>query len=171
MGMTVNLTSQNTTEPAKVSNWSNCLLMNGLFGNKKIGLGIRYKSLYQLNDIFQAGIGVGLESYSSSIERNFIPVSFDVVGDVFTNAKSPFYMISVGYGIALKDDSDFAEKSKGGLMVDIALGYRSKKYTSQPFIAVGYRLQNAKYSGQDDYGNTNKEVVYKRWSLSTGILF
>ena len=166
-----NLNGQATIEPLSTSKRSNCILMNGLFGDTKIGIGVRYKSLYQVNNIVQIGWGVGLESYSSNMERNFIPISFDFVGDVFKNGRSPFYMISVGYGFALAEDPSFSEDSKGGLMIDISLGYRSKKNTSQPFIAVGYRLQNAFYAGTDEYGNTDKDVVYKRWSLSTGILF
>jgi hypothetical protein len=162
---------QDSVIPQKVFKRSNCILINGLFGSTKIGVGARYKSLYSINEILQLGWGVGIESYSSSIKRNFIPISFDLVGDIFTNGNTPFYMLSVGYGIALGDDPSFAEKVKGGLMVDISIGYRSKKNASQPFIAIGYRLQNASYEGNDDFGNTDKEVIYKRWSLSTGIIF
>jgi len=166
-----NLNGQTIVEPISSSKRTNCILINGLFGNTKIGIGVRYKSLYQINDIIQVGWGVGIESYSSNFERNFVPISFDFVGDVFKNGRSPFYMVSVGYGISLGEDSDFAEDSKGGLMVDISLGYRSKKHSSQPFIAIGYRLQNAFYKGTDEYGNTDKDVIYKRWSISTGVLF
>ena len=166
-----NLKGQTVIEPTSSSIRSNIILVNGLFGKTKIGIGVRYKSLYHINNIIRVGWGVGIESYSSNFERNFVPISFDFVGDVFKNGRSPFYMVSVGYGFPFGENSDFAEGSKGGLMVDISLGYRSKKHSSQPFIAVGYRLQNAFYKGTDEYGNTDKDVIYKRWSLSTGILF
>lgn len=163
--------TQENIQPIKEVKWSNCILMNGLFGSSKTGIGLRYKTLYTLSPAFQIGGGVGIESYSSDIKRNFIPISFDLVGDVLSKKRTPFYMISVGYGIALKEDKDFAEKAKGGLMIDLSIGYRSKKYKSQPFIAAGYRFQNAFYEGFDSYGNQDKEVIYKRWSVSAGILF
>ena len=166
-----NLNGQAAIEPINTTKRSNCILLNGLIGDTKIGVGVRYKSLYQINNILQVGWGVGIESYSSNFKRNFVPFSFDFIGDIFKDGRSPFYMISLGYGFPLGEESSFAEGSKGGLMVDISLGYRSKKNTTQPFIAVGYRIQNAFYNGVDEYGNTDKDVVYKRWSLSTGILF
>ena len=171
VAFTFSLNGQTVTEPINNSKWSNCILFNGLFGDTKIGIGLRYKSLYQINNFVQVGGGVGVESYSSNLERNFIPLSFDIVGDVFENGGSPFYMISVGYGFSIGEDSSFSDDPRGGLMIDISIGYRSKKNNSQPFITVGYRLQNAFYGGKDEYGNLDKEVLFKRWSLSTGILF
>lgn len=165
------LFGQTTIEPMADSNRSNCIILNGLFGNTKTGIGVRYKSLYHINNIIQVGWGVGIESYSSDFKRNFVPLSFDVIGDVLRSGQTPFYMISLGYGIPLGEDSAFAEESKGGLMVDLSIGYRSKQLNAQPFIALGYRLQNAFYKGLDDYGNIDKDVIYKRWSLSTGIIF
>ena len=165
------LSGQSTIEPAKESKRSNCLIFNALLGKTKTGVGVRYKSLYHINEILKVGWGLGIDSYSSDFRRNFVPVSVDLRGDVNLNGRSPFYMISIGYGIALAEEDSFAEKARGGLMVDLSLGYRSKKYTSQPFIAIGYRLQNAYYSGLDDYGNENKDVIYKRWAISAGILF
>lgn len=167
----IELCSQTSVEPNIESNRTNVILANGLFGDTKTGLGFRYKSLYKLNDIIKLGWGVGIESYSSDVKRNFIPLSLDVIGDINLNGKTPFYMVSVGYGIALKEDESFASKQRGGLMLDLSIGYRSKKYSSQPFIALGYRIQNAFYEGNDDYGNNDKDVIYKRWAVSVGILF
>lgn len=150
---------------------SNILLVNTLIGSSKVGVGFRYKSLYRINDMMKIGWGAGIETFSSEIERNFIPLSIEAVGDVFDKGRTPFYMFSVGYGIPLKEDSSFASSSKGGLSLDISVGYRSKKEATQPFIALGYRLQHASYEGLDDFGNDNKIVQYKRWSLSIGSFF
>ena len=159
-----------TEEDQKIER-TNVLLLNGLFNSSKIGFGIRYKSLYTVKNSLQIGWGVGLESFSSGVERNFIPLSIDVVGDVFDVGPTPFYMISAGYGIPLKEDPNFATSSRGGFMLDVSLGYRVKKDKTHSFVAMGYRVQNASYLGTDQFGNTDKEVVYKRWSLSLGTFF
>ena len=171
VGLVIGLNGQNETVELKPEKRYNALLINGLFGSSKTGLGIRYKSLYSINDLIKIGWGTGIESYSSTIERNFIPISFDVMGDISPSSKTPFYMVSIGYGIPLQEDEDFAQESSGGLMVDLSIGYRTRSGDSQPFIGAGYRLQNATYRGEDRYGNDNKDVIYKRWSLSVGLLF
>lgn len=168
---TINLNGQNElTQEHKVTR-SNGILVSTLVGSSKIGFGIRYKSLYNVKKKLRIGWGVGVESYSSDLERNFIPLSFEVLGDVAETGGSFFYMLSMGYGIPIAEDSDFAEESNGGLMVDVSVGYRSVENASQPFFALGYRFQNASYSGQDVYGNNDKEVLYKRLSFSAGIFF
>ncbi|MDF1695695.1 MAG: hypothetical protein P1U56_07695 [Saprospiraceae bacterium] len=163
--------AQSEIEPIKEKQRYNALLFSGLFGASKTGLGLRYKSLYTFKKSIKIGWGVGIESYSSGIERNFIPLSLDILGDVLDSDKTPFYMVSVGYGIPLKEDVEFAEESKGGLMVDLSVGYRSRRGESQPFLTAGYRIQNASYLGEDSYGNNNKNVIYKRWSVTAGMLF
>ena len=165
------LTGQTETESAVNQFRTNSLQVNTLIGSSKIGLGIKYKSLYNIKKLVKVGWGVGLDSYSSDHKRNFIPISVDFIGDINEGGRTPFYMFSIGYGIPLKEEAEFAKESKGGLMVDVSLGYRSKKNRTQPFIAAGYRMQNATYTGEDAYGNDNKSVIYKRWSVSAGLLF
>jgi len=168
----VGLTGQVETE-IKTNNKvrTNSIQINTLIGSSKIGFGARYKSLYSIKNSLKVGWGVGIESYSSKFERNFIPLSIDIIGDLTESNRTPFYMFSIGYGIPLKEAREFAEESKGGLMIDVSLGYRSKKNETQPFIAIGYRIQNATYIGEDVYGNNDKNVLYKRWSVSAGLLF
>ena len=169
--LAVGLTGQAEIEAKSKVIRSNSLQVNTLVGSSKIGLGIKYKSLYDVKNLVKVGWGVGLDSYSSGIKRNFIPLSVELIGDIFEGNRTPFYMFSMGYGIPLKEEAEFAEESKGGLMVDVSLGYRSKKNKTQPFVAVGYRMQKATYTGEDAYGNDNKNVLYKRWSISAGLLF
>ena len=165
-------TAQHQIENARQpSNRMNSLQFSGLFGASKIGLGIKYKSLYRITESMNIGWGIGIDSYDSGFNRNFVPISVEVLGDLFKEGITPFYMMSAGYGIALKEDERFATESRGGLMVDFSLGLRSKKYESQPYISVGYRFQNAYYEGEDEYGNQNKDVIYKRWNVSAGMLF
>ena len=169
--VSINAQEKEFIEEAHKIERSNVLLLNGLFNSSKFGFGIKYKSLYSIKRSLQVGWGVGLESFSSGVERNFIPLSIDVVGDLFENGPTPFYMISTGYGIALKEDPEFATESSGGFMLDVSLGYRVKRDKTHSFISFGYRLQDASYQGTDQYGNTDKEVIYKRWSLSLGTFF
>ena len=168
-----NISGQATieTKPEHQVKRTNVLLFNTLIGSKKIGLGLRYKSLYTIQPAFQVGWGTGFDSYSSRLERRFIPLTLEVVGDLFVQRATPFYMISAGYGIPLKEDVDFALESSGGLTLDISVGYRAKRASTQPFISLGYRMQNASYEGLDLYGNDNKKVIYRRWSISLGTFF
>jgi len=164
---------QATVSPQQEHNqkWTNVVMANALIGSKKIGMGLRYKSLYNVQNIIQVGWGTGFDSYSSRLERRFIPITAEVVGDLFASEATPFYMISAGYGIPLKENEDFAIESSGGLTLDISVGYRSKRKSTQPFISVGYRIQHASYTGLDAFGNDNKEVMYKRWAFTLGTFF
>lgn len=169
--MFATLIGQDKVEEIDSDKRINSVMISTLVSSTKVGLGFKYKSLYSINNIIKAGWGAGLESYSSNLERNFIPISFEVIGDVYEHGRTPFYMFSLGYGIPLQEVESFATSSRGGLMVDISVGYRSKMKATQPFISAGYHLQHASYKGEDSSGNDNKDVQYKRWSLSIGTFF
>ena len=162
---------QETAELSTVKNRIDVIQFHVLPGSKTVGAGIKYKSLYSLAEVFHFGWGVGIESYNSTFYRSFIPVTLELVGDLSTSGKTPFYSVSLGYGIALPEERSFAESARGGVMYNIGFGYRNKNTKSRPFASIGYRGQFATYSGVDQSGDDNKSVVYKRWNIAVGVFF
>lgn len=149
----------------------NVIQFHLLPGSKQIGAGFKYKSLHSLADVFHIGWGVGIDGYSAILARNFIPLTLELLGDLSSTGPTPFYSLSIGYGIALPEEASFADKASGGIIYNIAFGYRNKSAKHQPFVSVGYRGQMASYIGIDRGGDDNKSVVYKRWNIAIGTFF
>lgn len=160
------------SEPANTpSIHQNVVQFTILPGSQKVGAGLKYKSLYQLAPVMHLGWGAGLESYDASVNKSFLPITAEVMGDLSTSSKTPFYTLGVGYAIPLAEEDSFAESVRGGLTYDVAFGYRIKSSGIQPIVSLGYRAVHAKYLGEDQSGDDNKSVTYKRWSVSVGVIF
>jgi len=142
-----------------------------LAGSKNTGFGFNYKSLYNLGPSMKIGWSAGYTSHSAELEHNFIPVTFQAVGDLATTGRTLFYNVGLGYGIGLPEPETFATKTYGGVTYEVSIGLRNKSLETSPFIALGYHTQRAKYEGTDQFGDGNRTAVYKRWSISVGAFF
>ncbi len=145
--------------------------IGALYSSSQTGSEISYKSLYSISDEFHIGWGAGFVSYNTTLRRSFIPVTFEVMGEIGSSGFTPFYTFSLGYGIALPEESDFAESARGGFKLESGIGIRSKSKTMQPFFKLTYHNQFASYPGEDIYGNIDKKVVYKRLNFVIGVIF
>ncbi|MEE9439499.1 MAG: hypothetical protein V3V14_10905 [Saprospiraceae bacterium] len=149
----------------------NIVQVKGLFGSIKTGIELDYKALYAVSSKFYLGWGVGVGSYDASARKMFVPITGELMGDLLEGKIVPFYSIGIGYGIGLPEEKQFAESSPGGVRFDAGFGIRAKGTEAQPYFKVGYNRQYASYPGVDDYGNVDKNVIYKRWTIVLGVIF
>jgi|GEM_PF-3758067 len=142
-----------------------------LAGSKNTGFGVKYRSLYAIGPLMNVGWGAGYTTHSADLEHNFVPVTFEAIGDLVATGRTFYYGVSLGYGIGLPEPETFATKTLGGLTYEMSVGFRNKSVDAAPFVALGYHTQRAKYEGVDQFGDGARAAVYKRWSISAGAFF
>ena len=167
----VNTADAQDIPQSSASNRSDAIHIAALAESNQTGLELRYKSLYHMNDKIKLGWGTGFTTYNASLRRSFIPITVETMNDIYVGKAIPFYSISAGYAIAIPEEESFAESSRGGFRFDSSIGIRSNGEGAQSYISLGFNLQKAKYPGLDFFGNLDKKVTYKRWTLALGILW
>ena len=127
---------------------------------------------YQFRQELATGIGFGVDSYQNYV---ITPLYLRINGALFDKQISPMYIVDAGYGFYsnfLNDSS--TGNSKGGVMVNPAVGLRIRLSRSSSFIVnAGYCYQTlTKITTFGAPGDGIREkVTYKRLSIRAGFMF
>lgn len=149
----------------------------GHSGEMQLGLGLQQVTGFQINRMFGAGIGVGLENFSVTNANGplVLPVYAEARGYFFKQHKTPYYALNVGYGFAFKNEDQNIIEAKGGWLLHPAVGFRLGSSSDTNFLFdLGYKFQRAKLTR--DISQWNREtqeqrLLYKRFSVRIGIVF
>jgi len=139
-----------------------------------IGFNIQTIVGHQFSHKFGLGGGVSYDGYN--LEDGEAILTFLAHARGYLNKKtiSPFWGLSAGYGLALKNSTQGVNEAKGGPMFHPELGLRlgASKKTNFTF-SLGYRFQKAEYiqefpfNGDIEYRDINS----RRFLFSVGLLF
>jgi len=119
---------------------------------------------------FFAGVGTGIEFYSTS----YLPLYIDVRGDLFGTDVVPYLMVKGGYGLPLSADRTEYNTTydySGGLLFGAGIGLKIR--TRDHFawdIELLYRYQETSYTEKYDYNNQEYEYsdVFNRIEIRLG---
>jgi hypothetical protein len=140
----------------------------------KMGIGISTVTGYLFNRNFGLGVGLGKDNYSSRQGEGLFPVFMEVRGYFSKDSNSPFYAVKVGYGVAFENENQGITQAIGGVMLNPEVGYRlGGDKTGNIFFALGFKLQKQFIERTSTFNSdiTVVDAVYKRISISTGIIF
>jgi hypothetical protein len=127
---------------------------------------------YQFRRELATGIGFGIDSYYNYV---ITPLYLRINGVLFDRQISPMYIVDAGYGFYSNlFNENFTGNSKGGIMVNPAVGVRIRLAKNSSFIVnAGYRYQTLSTStslGAPGDGIREKST-YKRLSIRAGFMF
>lgn len=179
--------SQQPAEKGKLISWTEGGVLIGNSGNtKKAPFFFRSSLNYVLFKNFSAGLGVGAEF----LDESYLPVTANAFYQFRKNkVVFPFIRFTAGYQVALENtmrtnysvyypsylnyaptySSSSKLKTQGGILFEPSAGIIL--YTKGGFgfvLSAGYRHQNLKYSGDNDYAFFTE---YNRLLLGFGIIF
>lgn len=141
-----------------------------------LGLTLHAQGIYQWNRWFGAGLGIGVDTYSPTNVEIVYPIYAHARGYFLNRATSPYYALSLGYGIP-STRSGFIEEASGGAFAQAVLGLRIASRKDCHFtLEWGVQLQKARYDVGDQrwWGGPQTRIidrVYRRTMLRVGLLF
>jgi hypothetical protein len=123
---------------------------------------------YQFDQQVALGGGVGWDVYDMSI----FSFHADFRGFLNSKARSPYYSLQAGYGIAadLNDNWNDRIDLKGGPLLHPAVGIRfATRHKANFLVEIGYRFQWAERN--DELRQRFDEIIYRRLNLRFGWKF
>jgi len=135
-------------------------------------LSIMMVNAYRFKQRISAGIGVGLEFFSTPV----IPVFIDARYDFYESNLSPFVYLKAGYSFQTGQDYYYYEtsSSKGGPMLGTGVGIRVSLGEKSQFVAsLGYRYQNLSYTYYEEWSKDDVDIFekYNRLAIRVGFVF
>lgn len=142
-------------------------------GDLKVGLGAHFTSGYQFNRWVGLGLGVGIDSYSTSVKRTVVPVFVEARGYFLKKYNSPYYSVNAGYGFALTDEDLDINEANGGYMVHPAIGYRFGATAKVNMLMdIGYKFQRAEFTREFFNGDFEvQDIRFQRFTFRLGLIF
>lgn len=145
--------------------------------NKRINVsGQTFNGVY-INHKTAAGLTLGVDGYGETL---LMPIALGVRRNIVQKKDGSSSLIGgldVGYSTAWLNEDNTGFKTKGGLLISPAIGYRlPMRNNSAWLINVGYRFQQAQYiqerQGDGIYWTEFKEErKYKRLVVRLGVEF
>ena len=125
---------------------------------------------YRTSNGFFAGIGTGVEFFSTT----YLPLFLDVRGDLFGTDVVPYVMAKGGYGLPLSSDRseyDISYDYSGGLLFGVGIGLKIRTRNHFAWdIELLYRYQETSYKEIYDWNNQEYEYtdVFNRIEIRLG---
>ena len=132
---------------------------------------VNYSYHYQKNRFIGYGGGIAFENYGDEEGYDFIIPSVNFYSYLRPKNTSPFFRLSAGYGIALKNASKFQVAAQGGLNLGAAFGLRLSTNRVMIDFAIGTKFQQANY--EFDFGDYTRisDVNFNRLDFSIGFMW
>ncbi|MFC2117900.1 hypothetical protein ACFLSY_04580 [Bacteroidota bacterium] len=127
---------------------------------------------YRFSPHFSAGLGAGVEFFSTPV----IPLFIDARYEFYDGEFSPFVYLNGGYSFQVGENYDYYTdtNSKGGLMAGSGIGIRiSLNNKSHLVVSMGYRFQQLTYSYYEEWTDDTIDRFEKlsRFAIRIGFMF
>jgi len=140
------------------------------------GFGFGFNSTILVNQYLEYGIELGYDSHSFLFDKvTFVTGQAKIKGFFTKNKWSPYYAVSVGYGIGANSNTFQISNNSGGLTFNPILGISRITNNSKIGINlfIGYKQQEANLFVFDFFNDTISEVnsKFKRFQIGVGVSF
>ena len=137
-----------------------------------LGFGVSTVIGYKFNRLLGVGAGIGMDYYYSGSGKNFMPVFGEIKGYVLSRNITPTYSFAAGYGFTFEDENRNIEKTKGGMMIYPAVGFRFGGSKAMNFVFdAGVKIQKGTFTYQQWEVTNEYQMTYKRLVLRAGVTF
>lgn len=127
---------------------------------------------YRFHRLLAVGGTVGIDFYENTIVT---PLALGMRGELLQSRVSPFYSLDAGYGPAFQNQEDnqsVEQKTKGGWMLNPAMGMRVKTGNSTGFtFSAGYKTQKVASETVWQHARSEQKIHYKRLTMRMGFMF
>lgn len=139
----------------------------------QIGLGICNILGYQMTRLFGIGVGGGISNYSLENGETIIPLFIESRGYFKRIDRSPYYSVSLGYGIPSKNGDGNIAEATGGTLGSVNIGLRlGANESSNVLVDLGYQYQRAAYTRLVQFGEKEQTtVIFNRIVARVGLIF
>ncbi len=147
-------------------------ISTSILGNEnQPGYSFHYSLLYQFNNRWAAGGGVGLDNYLSDSGFNLFPIFLEGRLNILDNSSTPFLFMKTGYALAKTMESRGQFNAAGGFLFNPGVGVRLGSGGLMVDIFGGVRLQRAeyKYAFSDQF--ITDTYLFKRLEFGLGFMF
>lgn len=136
--------------------------------------GIQLSAGKRYNRWLSVGGFIARDNYNPQMNEVLYPVGVELSGFFIDQDFTPFYKLNMGYGFMFNDDEVFRRESRGGFMINPAVGMRftGSKYMNG-YLSIGYRFQPALTEsdiGFRDFETRIRDIYYRRLTLRVGIM-
>lgn len=149
-------------------------LISGNPGNRsnfQPGIGVSLSAGKRFNRLLSLGAGVSFDEYIVGTSENILSTFGEISGYLNPHNLSLSYSLAAGYGFAFKDEEANLTSAKGGMMVYPALGLRWGKNHLKWTFDVGYKFQDANWVYENWGTISDQNILYRRLTLRTGVMF
>lgn len=152
-------------------NWYVDFSVYTLASSRVKAAGTQLSGGYRYNQWLSIGGFIAIDNYVPALREIVYPVGIEISGYFLDRGFTPFYKINIGYGFMFNDKSVSRTESRGGILINTAIGLRftGKKYLNI-YLAVGLRLQPAYAYYDYDWSTAGREMYYRRVNVSLGII-
>jgi hypothetical protein len=143
-------------------------------GGDKPGAGVNFSYGYQFNQFLGLGLGLGYHRYIFDTGEDIVPVFADIIGYISKSNTSPFYHVSVGYGIGITNEDYDIIEADGGLYLHPSIGIRWGTKKIKWLVDIGYIFQNAAFTYGNEFDPRNRtiqDLTYKRLTAGLSLYF
>lgn len=111
-------------------------------GEFSLGFSMRYAAIYPIRHYLGLGLGIGAETFTFEPGHSFYPATLELRGYTSKKPISPYYQLSVGYGMATARSSMFVRQAEGGPSVLTLIGLRFKGAKRLDYtLGLGFQYQ------------------------------
>jgi hypothetical protein len=154
--------------------------------NNENNFGVRQKPSFtishavgwQMNRFSGFGAGLGLDFYGQNEILHFLPIFFDFRTYFLAQKRTPYFNLMAGHGIPLVNKNDeintpsSVKAKSGGAFFAANAGFRLEGRTLGHWtIDFGVRLQKASFELFSFGTQINRELLYRRYTIRTGLIF
>ncbi len=151
------------------------------YGDFMLGLDLENTVGIQHNRWLGTGLSVGVDRYFGGEDVFFVPASLNLRGYFLDRARTPYYSLNLGYGMAVLQDKDTFRKAKGGWMWHPAFGIRFRGHSGSFTLDLGLKAQSVELEYDPEsqprrwwgrpWLDKVKKTRYYRTTLRMGWLF
>ena len=143
----------------------------GLLSNTNgTGTTLNISALYQFNNYFSAGVGLGVDNYYFNAPHNIFPVFSEFKAYLMDKKSSPFVSLKTGYSFNRAHEDSGQLKARGGILVNPTFGYRFGSSGIMFDVYGGIRYQKANYE-RLSWAFSTQEILWRRVELGMALSF
>lgn len=135
------------------------------------GIGISVSAGKRFNRFASVGLGLGYDEYVVGTPENILSTFAEFSGYLIPHNQSISYSLAAGYGFAFKNEDSNLISAKGGWMFYPAVGLRLGKKRMKWTFDIGYKFQEANWIYQNWNGTSDQDILYRRLTLRSGVMF
>lgn len=132
---------------------------------------VSYSYHHQRSRMIGYGGKLAFENYGDAEGYDFIVPGAVFMSYLTQTNTSPFFKVTAGYGIAIKNSSKDQVKANGGVNLGAAIGLRLSTNRIMIDFTAGVKFQKAKY--EFDFGDFSKttDAKFQRFDFSIGFMW